>query len=153
MPVKTLGVISDTHGLLRVEAVNALSGCDAIVHAGDIGKHEVLNALGEIAPVTAIRGNVDVWADDLPHTATTEIAGRKIYLVHDLNTMRLDPVRCGIDIVVSGHSHKPVIKWLDGILYVNPGSAGPRRFRLPIALARIEVTDARCRPEIVEMEI
>lgn len=139
---RTLGVIADTHGLLRPEAVSALAGCEAIVHAGDVGKPAVLDALADIAPVTAIRGNVDRWADDLPDTEVLRFADRLIYVLHDLNTLDLDPAEAGFDVVVSGHSHRPKIADDDGVLYLNPGSAGPRRFRLPITLARLEVTPA-----------
>jgi putative phosphoesterase len=146
----TLGVISDTHGLLRPEAKAALAGCDAIVHAGDIGKPEVLDELATIAPVTAVRGNVDRWAARrLPATAVLELAGRDFYVLHDVNELDLDPAAAGFAAVVAGHSHVPSVARKDGVLYLNPGSAGPRRFKLPIALARVRVTVDALEPEIL----
>lgn len=150
---RTVGIISDTHGLLRPEAKAALAGCDAIVHAGDIGKPEVLRDLEAIAPLTAIRGNVDKWAVALPDTAVLEIEGRYLYVIHDVKTLDLDPRAAGFDAVISGHSHKPGIHEREGVLYLNPGSAGPRRFTLPIAVARLEVSAARLRPRIIEFEV
>lgn len=150
-PVRTVGLISDTHGLLRPAAVAALAGCEAIVHAGDVGKPAVLDGLREIAPLTAIRGNVDRWADRLPDTEVLSFAGRLIYVIHDLNRLDLDPAAAGFDVVVSGHSHRPAITRRDGVLYVNPGSAGPRRFRLPVALARLDVSDAGLEARIIEL--
>lgn len=150
---RTVGIISDTHGLLRPEAKAALAGCAAIVHAGDIGKPEVLRDLESIAPVTAIRGNVDKWAVALPDTAVLEIEGRYLYVIHDVKTLDLDPRAAGFDAVISGHSHKPGIHEREGVLYLNPGSAGPRRFTLPIAVARLEVTAARLRPRIIELTL
>ena len=132
-----VGVISDTHGLLRPEAVAALTGSDLIVHAGDIGSPEILDALREIAPLIAVRGNVDKWAGDLPATELFEIDGRTVYLLHDVKELDLDPHGAGIEIVIAGHSHEPGIAWREGVLFLNPGSAGPRRFSLPIALARM----------------
>src|SRR5690606_28332257 len=128
-------------------------GCAAIVHAGDIGKPEVLRDLESIAPVTAIRGNVDKWAVALPDTAVLEIEGRYLYVIHDVKTLDLDPRAAGFDAVISGHSHKPGIHEREGGLYLNPGSAGPRRFTLPIAVARLEVTAARLRPRIIELTL
>jgi putative phosphoesterase len=151
--VKTLGIISDTHGLLRPEAVEALAGCDAIVHAGDVGKPAVLEGLRELAPLTVIRGNVDRWADELPDTEILRFEGRVIYLIHDVNALEVDPVAAGFDVVVSGHSHRPKISESGGVLYVNPGSAGPRRFRLPVALARLRVSDAGLEARIVELTV
>ena len=148
-----VGVISDTHGLLRPEAKAALAGCDAIVHAGDVGKPDVLRELEAIAPLTAIRGNVDKWADTLPDSAVLEIEGRYLYVIHDVNTLDLDPRAAGFDAVISGHSHKPGAHERDGVLYLNPGSAGPRRFTLPIALARLEVSKARLEPRIIELPV
>ena len=150
---RTVGIISDTHGLLRPEAKAALAGCDAIVHAGDIGKPEVLRDLEAIAPVTAIRGNVDKWAVALPDTVVLEIEGRYLYVIHDVKTLDLDPGAAGFDAVISGHSHKPGIHEREGVLYLNPGSAGPRRFTLPIAVARLEVSAARLRPRIIELAL
>jgi putative phosphoesterase len=150
---KIVGVISDTHGLLRPEAKAALAGCDAIVHAGDIGKPEVLSELEAIAPVTAIRGNVDKWAGALPDTTVVEIGGRSLYVIHDLKELDLDPRAAGFDAVISGHSHKPSVQEREGVLYLNPGSAGPRRFKLPIAVARLEISAARLTAQVVELDI
>jgi uncharacterized protein len=147
----TVGVISDTHGLLRPELLELLKGVDAIIHAGDIGSPGVLEALRKIAPVHAVRGNVDTgdWAAALPLFDLFEIAGRFVYLLHDLKTMDLDPVAAGIQVVISGHSHVPGITDKSGVLYLNPGSAGPKRFKLPIsaALLRFE-SDGGIKPEI-----
>src|SRR5476649_1302422 len=132
----SIGLISDTHGLLRPEAVAELSGSDVIIHAGDIGSLEVLAGLAQLAPVTAIRGNIDRgdWASGLQHTEVLECGGALIYIVHNLAELDLDPVAAGFRAVVSGHSHSPRIHEKDGVLFVNPGSAGPRRFSLPIAV-------------------
>jgi len=150
---RIVGVISDTHGLLRPEAAAALAGCDAIVHAGDIGKPEVLRGLEALAPLTAIRGNVDKWADTLPDTAVLEIEGRLLYVIHDVNALDLDPAAAGFDAVISGHSHQPVVRQRDGVLYLNPGSAGPRRFRLPVTLAVLMVSARRLDPQIIELPV
>lgn len=133
-----IGVISDTHGLLRPEAVARLAGVDRILHAGDIGRPEVIEGLRRIAPVDAIRGNVDTgaWADAWPETLTVAIGGRHIHLVHAREWLRIDPAT--VDAVISGHSHQPAITAPSGILHLNPGSAGPRRFRLPVTLAILE---------------
>lgn len=138
-----LGIISDTHGLLRPEALAALDGCERILHAGDVGKPEVLQALRELAPVTAVRGNNDKggWADELPVCARLTVAQTGIYLIHDLAELDLDPAAAGIRVVISGHSHRPAIAERDGVLYLNPGSAGPRRFKLPIAVAELVISD------------
>ena len=137
-----IGVISDTHGLLRPEAERRLAGVDHIIHGGDIGRPDIIDALRRIAPVTAIRGNVDTgdWALAYAETELVRLTERVIYVLHDLKTLQIDPVARGIDVVVSGHSHVPKIHTVDGVLYLNPGSAGPRRFRLPITLATIDVT-------------
>jgi len=148
-----VGIISDTHGLLRPEAAAALRGSAAIVHAGDIGDPEVLRGLEAIAPVTAVRGNVDKWARDLPDTAMLEVDGRWLYVLHDVNALDLDPRAAGIDVVIAGHSHKPGVREKDGVLYVNPGSAGPRRFTLPVALALLEVDADRLDARIVELRV
>ncbi|MEO0424006.1 MAG: metallophosphoesterase family protein [Pseudomonadota bacterium] len=138
-----IGVISDTHGVLRPEAVEALEGVDLIVHAGDIGKPEVLEALAAIAPLRAVRGNVDKspWADAVPSTDAFEVEGVFFYLLHDLAELDLDPAAGGFQVVISGHSHQPREEWRDEVLYLNPGSAGPRRFRLPICLSILELAD------------
>lgn len=135
-----IGVISDTHGVVRPEALAALAGVDHIVHAGDIGGPDVLAALAAIAPVTAVRGNND-RDSPLPDTELIELGGRHIYVLHDLHELDLDPRAAGIDVVIAGHSHKPMREVKDGVLYLNPGSAGPRRFKLPIALARLRLAD------------
>lgn len=138
--MSVVGVISDTHGLLRSEAVAALQGCVLIVHAGDIGRSEVLKGLRAAAPLVAVRGNVDgSWAGDLPETAEVTVAGRRFYVLHNLAELGFDPGAAAFDVVISGHSHRPCIETDDGVLYVNPGSAGPRRFRLPVTIARIEI--------------
>jgi uncharacterized protein len=148
-----IGVISDTHGLLRPEAERRLAGVDHIIHAGDIGRPEILDALRRIAPVTAIRGNVDggQWASEYADTKLVRLAGKSVYVLHDLKTLHIDS-RAGIDVIVSGHSHVPKIQRIDCILYLNPGSAGPRRFKLPITLATLEITPAGLRPEIHDLE-
>jgi putative phosphoesterase len=148
-----VGVISDTHGLLRPEAVAALAGSDLIVHAGDVGKREVVQALRELAPrVVVVRGNVDLrWGDDLEDVADLTIAGVRLHVLHDLKQLVIDPRAAGIDVVISGHSHRPAIERKSGVLYVNPGSAGPRRFRLPVTLARLEVSSERVDAQIVPL--
>ena len=150
-----IGVISDTHGLVRDEAVAALRGSDLILHAGDVGSRDVLEALAAIAPVQAIRGNVDRddWANDLPETRTVDVAGQHIHLLHNVAELDIDPVAEGCHAVIFGHSHKPMIENRSGVLYLNPGSAGPRRFRLPICIARIEIDQNGMVPEIVELDV
>ena len=150
-----VGVISDTHGLMRPEAVAALRGVDRIVHAGDVGTPEVLAALRPIAPVTAVRGNNDrgAWAEGLPERATLTVGGRKLLVVHDRNAVRGTAAVRHVAAVVSGHSHKPALEWRDGVLWVNPGSAGPRRFSLPVAVARLLVADDGVRAEIVVLDV
>lgn len=148
-----VGVISDTHGLLRPEAKAVLRTCDTIIHAGDIGKPDVLEELGQIAPLRAIRGNVDVWATDMPDTDIVEIDGRRLYLLHDVNTFAVEPVSEGIDVVISGHSHKPKISEENGVLYLNPGSAGPRRFTLPVSLALLTISAERLDARIIELKV
>jgi putative phosphoesterase len=146
-----VGVISDTHGLVRPEALSALSGSHLIVHAGDIGSRDVLEALAAIAPVVAVRGNNDRdgWARRIPAERTVQVAGARLHVLHDLKELRLDPAALGLRAVIAGHSHEPKIEARDGVLYVNPGSAGPRRFRLPIAVARLEVRAREVAAEIV----
>ena len=153
--VHTVGVISDTHGLLRPEALAALAGVERIVHAGDIGAPDVLQALGRIAPVTAVRGNNDRerWAADIPETDVLEIGDVSLYVLHDLHELDLDPRAAGFAAVIAGHSHQPRVDERDGVLYLNPGSAGPRRFKLPISLARLTVTGPRLRAELVTLEV
>jgi uncharacterized protein len=148
-----LGVISDTHGLLRPEAVAALAGAHRIVHAGDVGSPDILEALGRLAPVTAVRGNVDHgdWAERLPLTAVVEAGGRSLFVLHDLSD--LDVVARSYDAVISGHSHQPREEVRGGVLYLNPGAAGPRRFKLPVTLARLHVSSAGLRVEFVELPV
>ena len=136
-----VGLISDTHGLVRPEALAFLQGCDHIIHAGDIGDAAVLQALGRIAPVTAVRGNNDRgrWAARIPETETVELAGARIHVIHDLAELDIDAAAAGLRAVVSGHSHKPRLREEDGIVYVNPGSAGPRRFTLPISVGELRI--------------
>jgi uncharacterized protein len=138
-----IGVISDTHGLLRPEAVAALRGVDHILHAGDVGDIAILNALREIAPVTAIRGNVDVAGAcaELPATEVVELGGQLIYLVHSVHDLDINPKAAGVAMVVSGHSHKAKVEVKDGVVYFNPGSAGPRRFSLPVTVGFVTVED------------
>lgn len=142
--MRRIGLISDTHGLLRPQAAAFLRGCDHIVHAGDIGHAGILEALAAIAPVTAVRGNNDIaaWAAHLPETALFRIGQTWLYLIHDLALLDIDPPAAGVHVVVSGHSHKPSIAQRQSVLFVNPGSAGPRRFRLPISIAELVVDDA-----------
>lgn len=162
-----VGLISDTHGLVREEALAALAKSDVILHAGDIGGPHVLDALSAIAEVHAIRGNVDEpdelaekkpkkldprWAQALPVTRTLELAGHRVHLVHAIADLSIDPVAEGIDVVVSGHSHVPSVDRRDGVLYVNPGSAGPRRFRLPVCVARLTL-GARANARIVTLAV
>ncbi len=148
--VLRIGVISDTHGLLRPQVEQRLAGMAHIIHAGDIGRPEVIAGLRRIAPVTAIRGNVDTgdWAEHYPDTHTVRLGGRSIYVLHDLQELQLDPQLHGVDVVISGHSHRPRIETIDGVLYLNPGSAGPRRFNLPVTLATLELNASCLRPLI-----
>ena len=150
---KTIGVISDTHGLLRTEALAALRGCDAIVHAGDIGKPEVLEQLAALAPLTAIRGNVDTWAAGLPDTAVLTLAGQRFYIIHNVKELEVDARAAGFAAVISGHSHIPKSETRDGVLYLNPGSAGPRRFKLPVAVAKIRVNEGNVEAELVTLAV
>jgi uncharacterized protein len=151
----TIGIISDTHGLLRPEALRVLAHVDHIIHGGDIGDPEIITALRRIAPVTAIRGNVDTgeWATEFAETEFVRLARRLFYVLHDLNTLQVDPVAESIDVIVSGHSHVPKINTVDGLLHVNPGSAGRRRFKLPITLASLEVTSDGLKPIIHDLDV
>jgi len=151
---KRIGLISDTHGLLRKEAVEALRGVDLILHAGDVGKQEILEELRTIAPVVVVRGNVDkqAWTQSLPETATVEEEGVSIYMLHDVNALDLNPAAAGFQIVVSGHSHKPGKYEKSGVLYINPGSAGPRRFKLPVTVALLELDGPPWDVRIVDLE-
>ena len=143
-PVTLIGLISDTHGLLRSAAIEALRGSELIIHAGDVGKPEILVELRDLAPVIAVKGNIDTgaWASELPETAMVEAGPATIYVLHDVHGLDLDPAAAGIEIVVSGHSHQPGSTERSGVLYINPGSAGPRRFRLPITVARVDLAAA-----------
>jgi putative phosphoesterase len=151
----TVGLISDTHGLLRPEALAALEGSDHVVHAGDIGDAAILEALAAIAPVTAVRGNNDTgpWARKLRERETVELGGTRIHVIHDLAALRRDGRLDGVRVVVSGHSHVPRTVEEDGILYVNPGSAGPRRFRLPVSVGRLEIAKGAARARLLELAI
>ena len=146
-------MISDTHGLLRPEALSALEGCSLIIHAGDVGSPDILEQLRAIAPTTAVRGNVDTaaWAMSLPLTEVVHVADVHLYVLHDLAALDLDPKAAGFAAVISGHTHRPAADVRHGVLYLNPGSAGPRRFKLPITLARLEIAGARLSHEIVEL--
>ncbi|HEY0161662.1 MAG TPA: metallophosphoesterase family protein [Edaphobacter sp.] len=148
-----IGVISDTHGLLRPEALVALAEVENILHAGDVGDPTILDALREIAPVTAIRGNVDVRGECslLPATEAVELGGRLFYMVHSVHDIDIDPVAAQVDAVISGHSHKPLIEHRKGVMYLNPGSAGPRRFDLPISVAMVTVGESGVEARIVEL--
>jgi uncharacterized protein len=143
--MKTIGLISDTHGLLRPEAVRALTGVSHIIHAGDIGGPEILEALRQLAPVYAVRGNNDkgAWAAAIPLYEALDLEGVSIHVLHDLKEIDLDPKAAGFDVVVSGHSHKPTINEGDGVTFVNPGSAGPRRFTLPVTVGYLDITTGR----------
>lgn len=149
-----VGLISDTHGLLRPEAVAFLRGSDFIVHAGDIGNADVLKALNALAPVTVVRGNNDKgpWAENIAETEVLQIGEVFIYVLHNVAELDLDPVAAGFQVVVSGHSHRPSIEERDGVLYVNPGSSGPRRFGLPIALGELEVAGRSVKATLVELQ-
>ena len=148
-----VGIISDTHGLLRPQAIKQLAKADHIIHAGDIGAPEVIDGLRRIAPTTAIRGNIDAgeWAKDYLGTELVVLGGRTLYVLHNLKEMQLDPAACGFDVVVSGHSHRPKIETNNGVIYVNPGSAGPRRFKLPIAVAMLTLSGSAILPRILEI--
>jgi uncharacterized protein len=149
-----IGVISDTHGLLRQEALVALAEAEHILHAGDIGNIEILDELRKIAPVTAIRGNVDVYGEcaKLPPTEMVELGGRYFYMVHSVHDLDIDPRAAGVSVVVSGHSHKPLIERKGGVMYLNPGSAGPRRFSLPVTVALVTVGNGEVEARIVGLE-
>jgi len=149
----TVGLISDTHGLLRPGALEALRGSGHIIHAGDIGSPDILDALRTLAPVTAIRGNVDksAWARSLPETEIVEIEGAILYVLHDANQLDLDPAAAGFRAVISGHSHAPSVEVRAGVHYINPGSAGPRRFRLPVTVARMRISADELDVEIVPL--
>jgi putative phosphoesterase len=148
----TVGVISDTHGLVRPEAVEALRGADVILHAGDVGANHVLQELVELAPVIPVRGNVDGgWARLLPERRRLDLGGVPVLILHDRALLGLDPADEGLGIVVFGHSHQPLAERRKGVLWFNPGSAGPRRFRLPVSVGRLEIEDGRVRHRLIEL--
>jgi uncharacterized protein len=151
--VRRVGLISDTHGLLRPQATDLLRGSNHIIHAGDVGNKSILQQLAALASVTVVRGNIDKgeWADDLPESALVQIGSVVIYVLHDLALLDIDPKASGVHVVVSGHSHKPGIEVRQGVLFVNPGSAGPRRFKLPIAVAELVIVGEAITPCIVEL--
>ena len=148
-----IGVISDTHGLLRPQAVAALQGVELILHAGDIGGPEIYAALEEIAPVLAVRGNIDKdgWTRELPQTRVVEVGGVQLFVLHDLYLLDLDPAAAGFQAVICGHSHRPRLERQNGVLYLNPGSAGPRRFTMPVTLALLRVSGQLLAAEILEL--
>jgi uncharacterized protein len=152
--LKSIGLISDTHGLLRPEAIQTLRGSELIIHAGDVGTHEILCELETLAPVVAVRGNIDTdpWAKKLPESAVVETAATNIYVLHDAKALDLNPAAAGFGIVLSGHSHKPGKTERDGVLYINPGSAGPRRFDLPITVARLDLGAKPWGVEFIDLE-
>ena len=149
----TIGLISDTHGLLRPQAVRALERSDLIIHAGDVGDPQIVEALKSLAPVFAVRGNVDTdpWARALPETEVINTGSATIYVLHDVHALGLDPAAAGFHAVVSGHSHKPEKVVRDGVLFVNPGSAGPRRFSLPVTVARLDLSRTPWNVEFVDL--
>jgi putative phosphoesterase len=150
-----LGVISDTHGLLRPEALSVLHGSDLIIHAGDVGKLEVVDRLGEVAPTHVVRGNIDKgsWAAALPVTELVEVGEHRFFALHDISQLDVDPEAAGFAAVVFGHSHRPSIERRGGVLFLNPGSAGPRRFNLPVTVARVKTSGQRMRADIVELHV
>ena len=153
--IRVIGLISDTHGLIRPEAVEALDGVELIIHAGDIGKPEVIAALKAIAPVLAIKGNNDIgnWARPLPDTKLVKSGETQLYVIHNVKDLDRDPAARGYQAVVSGHSHKPSVSTRDGVLFVNPGSAGPRRFKLPVAVGKLFIEDNQVNAEIIELPV
>jgi len=153
MKPPVIGVISDTHGLLRPEAMEALRGVEHIVHAGDVGDPAILDSLRALAPVTAVGGNIDVHrpCSNLPATEVVTLHGRTFYVLHDRQALDLDPAAAGFAAVISGHSHRPLIEWRQGVLYLNPGSAGPRRFTLPISLALVTLGADGLQPRLLTL--
>lgn len=151
----TIGVISDTHGLLRPEATAALKGVDRIIHAGDIGKPDILTRLGAIAPLTNVRGNIDVdaWAQTVPRSDVLEIGNVSIYVLHNLRELDLNPRAAGFAVVVSGHTHQPAQGVRDDVLYFNPGSAGPRRFKLPVTVGRLLIQETKVTSEVIDLRL
>jgi putative phosphoesterase len=155
MPARefVVGVISDTHGLLRPEALDVLRGSDMIIHAGDVGKLELIDRLGEVAPLHVVCGNIDKgsWAAALPMTELVEVGNHRFFVLHDIAQLDVDPVAAGFAAVVFGHSHRPSIETRNGVLFLNPGSAGPRRFKLPITVARVKASGRHIRADIVDL--
>ncbi len=153
MAAMKIGVLSDTHGLLRAEVVGKLRDCDLILHAGDIGGPSILAELRTLAKVVAVRGNVDTgsWARELSREEYVDVGNHRICIIHDLSTLSVDPVSAGVDIVIYGHSHKPVVERKGSILYLNPGSAGPKRFHLPVSMALLRLAPDGVTPELVEL--
>lgn len=149
-----IGLIADTHDLLRPQALAALEGCDHILHAGDIGKPEILDALRQLAPLSVVRGNNDTqdWAQAIPHDLSLQLGGACLYLVHDQADIPTDLATRGVDAIITGHSHKPLITQRDGILHINPGSAGPRRFKLPVSMGVLWVENGRVRGELQTLD-
>ena len=150
-----VGLISDTHGLLRPEAMAALTGADYIIHAGDVGDASILEQLSTIAPVTAVRGNNDkgAWASGVSETEVVRVGAAIIYVIHDVKALDLDPAAAGFHAVIAGHSHRPSIKLREGVLFINPGSAGPRRFKLPVSVGWLTVSGTSIKPHIVELTL
>ncbi|MDD1510309.1 metallophosphoesterase family protein [Pseudomonas sp. CNPSo 3701] len=150
-----IGLIADTHGLLRPQALTALEGVDHLIHAGDIGGPQILAELERIAPLSVVRGNNDgdAWADGIPEHLTLRFGAIILYVLHDLKQLAIDPKAEGIDVVIAGHSHKPLHEVRDGVLYLNPGSAGPRRFKLPIGVALLHIDDGGVRAELITLEV
>lgn len=150
-----IGLIADTHNLLRPEALAALQGVDHLIHAGDIGGPHILEQLARIAPLSVVRGNNDQepWADDIPEHLTLSFGAITLYVLHDLKQLEVDPAAQGIDVVIAGHSHKPLHEERNGVLYLNPGSAGPRRFKLPIGVGILHIEDGRARAELITLQV
>jgi putative phosphoesterase len=153
--MRSVGVISDTHGLLRPQAIAALRGCDPIIHAGDIGRPDLLDELAQIAPVIAVRGNIDggAWARRLPDTELVQVDGFKLYVLHNLDDLDIDPQAAGFDAIIFGHSHQPRNEREGGALHFNPGSAGPRRFRLPVTVGRLTLEGRQIHGEIIGLPV
>ena len=151
----TVGLISDTHGLLRPEAIVSLAGADYIIHAGDIGDATILERLSTIAPVTAVRGNNDkgAWASRIPETGVLHVGTASILVIHDVSALHLDPAAAGFQAVIAGHSHRPSIELREGVLFINPGSAGPRRFKLPVSVGWLTVSGTSLKPHLVELTV
>ena len=150
-----VGLISDTHVLLRPQSIDALRVSDLIIHAGDIGKLEVIDQLRAVAPTIAVRGNVDIqaWAAEFPMTEAVKVGELTFWVLHEISQLDLDPTAAGFAAVVYGHSHQPSVETRDGVMYINPGSAGPRRFKLPVTVARVRFTDREIKPEIINLDV